>query len=131
MYTSSMQVYVGPYQNTRNQVHSVPDHSGLSEGQLVAVHCEESSTEPAIGVCLEVQEESLMVSWMKGSYTTQWKPWKRKEGRKNVDWVDIVPKSSIILFDFAFTQTGHLRKTTIEHLQHAYSCIKQQTPIEQ
>ena len=116
-----MQVYVGSYRGNRDPVNSVSDCSGLLEGQLVAVYCEGSATEPSIGLCLEVQDSNLVVSWMKGSYSTRWTPWKVRKGRRNVDWVDTIPKSSVILYDFTLTPTGYLRKTTVEHLKHAYT----------
>ena len=53
-----------------------------------------------------------------------WKIAKRRDTRnkhKFVEWKDIIPKTSIILFDFELTSTGRLRKATTEHLQKLYS----------
>ena len=119
-----VQVYVGTYRGNKSQVNAVSGYSGLSAGQLVAVHCEQTTTQPSIGMCLQVDDNNVTVSWMKGNYSTRWTPWKVRKGRKNVDWIDTIPTSSIMLYDFTLTPTGHLRKTTIEHLQSAYSCLQ-------
>ena len=89
----------------------------------MAVRCEGCSTEPAIGRCISIQNSSIKVHWLQGSYSTSWKPWRLRQGRTSVDWEDEIPKSSILLYDFELTQSGHLRKRTIEHLKSAYSEI--------
>ena len=116
-----MQVYTGSYRLQHHGVTSVQDLSGLSKGVLVAVLCEGNSLEPAIGTCIGVHQDTITVQWLKGSYSTAWKPWKIKEGRKNVDWNDEIPKSAVLLYDFELTKTGHLRKRTIEHLKASYN----------
>ena len=37
--------------------------------------------------------------------------------RKKFEWKDIIPKSSIILFEFKLTSNNHLRKLTVDHLK--------------
>ena len=114
-------MYTGTYRASCNEVKCVEDTSSLCVGDLVAVHCEESSSEPAIATCLSIGESKIKVKWMKGSYSSSWKAWTLREGRKNADCVDEIPKSAILLYSFELTQTGHLRKRTIEHLKSAYS----------
>ena len=65
---------------------------------------------------------------MEGGYTKAWRVAKQldpKNCRKKFDWKDIVPKSSIILFDFKLTSNNHLRKLTVDHLKKAYLELKQ------
>ena len=57
---SPSQVYIGPYRSCQVEVHTVRDLSGLKEGQLVAVHCEEG-TEPAIARIRTIDEDTLNV----------------------------------------------------------------------
>ena len=55
-------------------------------------------------------------------------PWKIRDPenrRKIIDWVDTIPKNSIILFAFELTQKGHLRKCTVAKLQEEYSTLKE------
>ena len=94
--------------------------SGIHAGQLVAVHLQDSSDEPAIGRVLEVEDRELRIQWMKGTYTSAWKPWTVWQGRKNVAWEDSVPRSSILLYDFELSTAGRLRKPTVGHLKEAY-----------
>ena len=35
--------------------------------------------------------------------------------------MEVIPKASIILYDFELTATGHNKKATIEHLQKLYT----------
>ena len=113
-------MYIGPYRKQQVEVHTVRDLSGIKEGQLVAIHCQED-TEPAIAKITEMSENSVDLIWLKGEYSTAWAPYVLYEGRKKVDWVDKVPKSSIILYGFELTKHRHLRKATIiEHLKKAY-----------
>ena len=114
-----LQVYIGPYRNRQVEVHAVRDLSGIKVGQLVAIHCQEG-TEPAIAKITAMDEDSVDVIWLKGEYSTSWAPYILYEGRKKVEWVDKLPKSSIILYGFELTKYRHLRKTTIEHLKKAY-----------
>ena len=80
-----------------------------------------------IGTCTQVFEEDIEIAWMEGTYTTGWRPWKIRDPqnrRKTIQWTDHVPKVSIILFDFAYTSTNHLRKATIQHLKKEYARLK-------
>jgi len=70
--------------------------------------------------CTQVFDKDIEITWMEGTYTTSWKPWKIRDPqnhRKTIQWTDHVPKDSIILFDFALTSTNHLRKATVQHLK--------------
>ena len=94
---------------------------------MLAIYCENSDQEPAIASCLGIREDCLEVIWYEGSYTTSWKPWRirdPKNRRKIIDWTDTIPKSSVILFAFELTRTGHLRKTTIIKLKEEYSKLQ-------
>ena len=96
----------------------------LKEGHLVAVLCEETTTEPLIGEVRSLAEDKIEIAWLKGSYTTAWTTWVLYEGRKKVEWRDSIPKTSVILYDFELTKTKHLRKATITHLKRAYEQLR-------
>ena len=102
-----LQVYIGPYRNRQVEVHTVRDLSGIKVGQLVAIHCQEG-TEPAIAKITVMDEDSVHVIWLKGEYSTAWAPYILYEGRKKVERVDKLPKSSIILYGFELTKHCHL-----------------------
>ena len=93
----------------------------------MAVFCENYSTEPAIGKCIQIDNDTIEILWMEGSYTSPWKPWKvrdPKNRRKTIDWTDSIPKLSIVLFGFILTSNNHLRKKTIDCLKQEYSKIR-------
>ena len=117
-------MYTGSYRNPSSTVSSilnVEDTDTIEKGQLVALNVENSHLRPLIAKVLEAKAETIDVVWLEGSYSKSWKVAKKKEGRTLVDWIDSVPKSSVILFDFQLTKTERLRKATIEHLKEAYT----------
>ena len=66
---------------------------------------------------------------MEGTCTSAWKLWKvldDKKRQKLMNWTDIIPKMSIILFEFTLTTTDHLRKVTIQRLKEEYHKLKLQ-----
>ena len=84
-----MQVYIGSHRLSTCQIRRVKDHSGLREDQLVAVNTVEKEGKPAIGRVLKVREMDVVVQWMKGGYSSSWKPWTLRKGKKIVPWEDI------------------------------------------
>jgi len=77
----------------------IEDISDLKAGQTVAVYCDNYSREPVIGNCTQVFDKDIEISWMEGTYTTSWKPWKIRDPqnhRKTIQWTDHVQKDSII-----------------------------------
>ena len=119
------QVYTGSYQSNTHEVKCVNDLSGLEVGHNVAVHVEDCELEPAIAVVLHMSGDTIHVKWLQGTYTSAWKPWMLREGRKKVYWEDDIPKKSVILYDFSLGKNGHLRKSTTAHLKELYESIKQ------
>ena len=76
---------------------------------------------------LKIEESEIKIVWLEGAYNKSWKVAKTrdpKNKRKLIDWMDTIPKSSVILFDFEFITTNHLRKKTVEHLKKAYAEIR-------
>ena len=95
----------------------------IEKGQLVAFNVENCHLRPLIARVTDVDDDTMDVLWLDGGYNKAWKIAKKREGRAMVDWVDNVPKSSVILFDFQLTSKNRLRKATIEHLKEAYNKI--------
>ena len=126
MYVHLLQVYTGSYRQqnttTRNVI-NVEDLNMIEKGQLVALNVENCDLRPLIARVTDVDDDTMDVLWLDGGYNKAWKIAKKREGRAMVDWVDSVPKSSVILFDFQLTSKNRLRKATIEHLKEAYNKI--------
>ena len=103
------------------------EHIVLQPGHFVAVFCENSATEPEIACCTKVNESEAQIVWYKGTYTSQWKPWRirdPKNQRKFIEWTDTISMSSIILYAFQLTPKLHLKKTTAERLKSDYAKLK-------
>jgi len=75
-----------------------------------------------------IKQDNVEVLWMEGGYTKTWRVVKQLDHnnhRKKFEWKDIIPKSSIILFEFKLTSNNHLRKLTVVHLKKTYLELKQ------
>ena len=84
--------------------------------------------EPLVAIVEGIKQENEEVVWMEGGYTNAWRVAKQldpKNRRKKFDWKDIVPKASIILFDFKLTSNTHLTKLTVDRLKKTYLELKQ------
>ena len=89
--------------------------------------CENCELEPLDAIVERIKQDNVQVVWMEGGYKA-WRVAKQldpKNRRKKFDWKDIVPKSSVTLFDFKLTSNNHLRKLTVDHLKKAYLELKQ------
>ena len=82
---------------------------------------------PLDAIVERIKQDNVEVVWMEGGYKS-WRVAKQldpKNRRKKFDGKDIVPKSSIILFDFKATSNNHLTKLTVDRLKKAYLELKQ------
>ena len=127
-FASLMQVYTGSYKSlaTKRHILGVSDLSGLREGHLVAINVAETNKQPSIAKCTKINGGWVDIIWMRGSYTSCWKPWTIRKGKKMVEWEDSIPIESIFLYDFDLTPNGHLRKQTINHIKSTYTSIEEE-----
>ena len=117
-------MYLGSYQAPLNLVTTVESTEDLDIGHLVAVHCEDCPTEPAIGEVMELGRDNVQIKWLKGTYSTSWEYYKipdERDRRRKVNWEQNIPRSSILLYNFQLTKTKHLRKKTISKLKELYA----------
>ena len=80
----------------------------------MAVFCENYSTEPAIGKCIQIDNDIIEILWMEGSYTSSWKPWKVRDPKNQRK--QSIGRTALFhnyLFGFLLTSNNHLRKKTI------------------
>ena len=117
-------MYTGSYRrpgSTSRHVLDVENLNSLEVGQLVALNVINCNLRPLLAKIMKVHSCDLDIVWLEGSYTRPVS--KKKEGRTMVDWIDTVPKSAVILFDFQLTATNMLRKATIQHLKETYNTL--------
>ena len=100
-------MYTESYRNTSSTVRSILDvesTDSIEKGQLFALNVENCHFWPVIAKVLEIKAETIDIVWLEGSYCKPWKVAKKKQGHVLVEWIDSVPKSSVLLFDFQFTK---------------------------
>ena len=103
---------------------TVADTTGLSEGSLVAILCENCEKEPLICRVAKIYTDDVDIVWLEGEYNKGWKTARHRDPSNRsrmVDWKDTIPKPSILLFDFELTANKHLRRATVEHLKKLYA----------
>lgn len=113
-------MYTGPYKRPKGSQRDIIEGAMLEDlnvGDLVAVQCDHYDDLPQIAKVLGVTTDTIEVEWYGGSWTTVWKPVKRRDGRHLIPWAEIIPKSCVKLFDFSLTETGKLTK---QRLKEAY-----------
>ncbi|KAJ8018149.1 hypothetical protein HOLleu_44018 [Holothuria leucospilota] len=114
------QVTIGVQGKQQKGVARVNDYSSVEEGMLVAVHCEQTEGRPHIGRVSMVGMDEVEVEWLRGSWTGGWHPWTIEQNGRKKPYSSVVPKKALILWDFALTQGGRLRKDTISELKSKY-----------
>lgn len=93
----------------------------VAVGDLIAVQTEVEADAPWIAKVVDVFDHEVGIVWMEGSYSSQWKVAKVKNGKKVVDWKDKVSRESIVLCGFDFTPSSRLKKKTVKELKELYS----------
>jgi hypothetical protein len=61
----------------------------------------------------------MVLHWFVGTYRGPWRPCKRREGRKYVDWVETVPLASV-LFTVSLSKAFRLSNATVLKLKVAH-----------
>lgn len=95
-------------------------HSQPSVGEYVALKLPQYPEQPQIGKVLGIKETTVKVDWMKGGYTTAWKPYLLKKGRVLVHWEEEVDKKFILPGTIEFTKSMRLTSSSVCHLRTAY-----------
>jgi len=88
---------------------------------LVAIVSGQYVERPLLAKVKEIMEDDkILVTWLDGRWTTSWKVLKKREGRSNVEWTEVIEKNDVVLFDFELTSGGKLRLSTIRELKRVY-----------
>ena len=64
---------------------------------MIAVQTEVEVDAPGIAKVVDVYDHEVGIVWIEGSYSSQWKVAKVKNGKKVMDWNDKVSRESIVL----------------------------------
>ena len=93
----------------------------------IAIYCQDCPTEPSIGETTNLFGEEIELKWMEGTYSTVWtycRICSDSDKRRRVEWVQKVPRSSILLYGFELTKGKHLKKNTVIKLKELYSKLR-------
>ncbi|XP_068753053.1 uncharacterized protein [Montipora capricornis] len=119
------EVYAGAYKNPRvisSRVNKVTDHlSALKEDVFVAVNIEGYKKIPVLGKVRSVDASTFELEYWRGTWKTEWKPWKLSNGDT---WTDILPKSCILLVAFVFDEKNKLPHETYKYLKETYKTLR-------
>jgi len=85
---------------------------------LVALDMETYRERPLIGEVKATSKDVVTIAWYSGSWTTSWKPAKKREGQKFIPWLEDV-------FDFSLTERKKLRSHSIRHLKEHYGMAQE------
>ena len=78
---------------------------------------------PQLGQVLEVKEEKVTIKWFDGTWSSKWKVYTYKDGRKTVAWVESLPIDDIIEGKIELTKSGSLPKATKDKLRQLYNSL--------
>ena len=101
-------------------VTEVDNYSSVAEDSLVAVHLEDKDGRPFIAKVVTMNDDSVLVHWMKGSWTGPWQMWSHGVGKKAKPYTSCIPTSSLILWNFSFTNSNKLKNATRLNLKMKY-----------
>ena len=117
-------MYSGRYKNPQTlaaRVNEVENPlQALKENVFVAVHIQDYNKPPVLGKVTAVHEEdsSFDLEYWKGTWKTEWKPWKLSNGEV---WTDNLPNSCVLLVDFQFDKNNKLSHETYKYLKDKYN----------
>ena len=92
----------------------------IHSAQVVALKCPQYSERPQIGRVLSVDGQNVNLLWFDGAWTTQWKEYKYKVGKKICTWEEQVSLNDIIMTNIKLTKTMRLTSDTKNKLQELY-----------
>ena len=93
------------------------------EGEIVALRCVKYNERPQLGQVLEVKKEKATIKWFDGTWSSEWKVYNYKDGRKTLAWVETLPINDIIAGKIELTKSGSLPKVTKDKLRQIYNSL--------
>ena len=87
---------------------------------MIAVQTEVEADAPGIAKVVDVYDHEVGIVWMEGSYSSQWKVAKVKNGKKVMDWNDSFKRINRLVW-IEFTALLRLKRKTVKELKELYS----------
>lgn len=107
----------------------VDDFSTVQIGDIAAVNLIDTTKRPYLGTVVKVHEDDVSISWLKGSWTGEWKQWTCGSGPKLQPYTSTIPKQSLLLWGFALTNKKRLPKKIVLELKERYASTDEEREL--
>ncbi|XP_073322109.1 nipped-B-like protein A isoform X2 [Pagrus major] len=88
---------------------------------VIALWCPKYKDRPQIARVVQKTSNGYSIHWMAGSYSGPWAEAKKRDGRKQVPWVDTIKESDIIFKKIALTSNHKLSNKVVQTLRSLYA----------
>uniref|UniRef100_A0A8D3BAM8 Nipped-B protein n=1 Tax=Scophthalmus maximus TaxID=52904 RepID=A0A8D3BAM8_SCOMX len=88
---------------------------------VIALCCPKYKDRPQIARVINKTSSGYSIHWMAGSYSGPWAEAKKRDGRKQVPWVDTIKESDIIYKKIALTSNHKLSNKVVQTLRSLYA----------
>ncbi|KAM7392066.1 hypothetical protein PAMP_022705 [Pampus punctatissimus] len=88
---------------------------------VIALCCPKYKDRPQIARVIQKTSSGYSIHWMAGSYSGPWADAKKRDGRKQVPWVDTIKESDIIYKKIALTSNHKLSNKVVQTLRSLYA----------
>ncbi|XP_044051406.1 nipped-B-like protein A isoform X3 [Siniperca chuatsi] len=88
---------------------------------VIALCCPKYKDRPQIARVIQKTSIGYSIHWMAGSYSGPWAEAKKRDGRKQVPWVDTIKESDIIYKKIALTSNHKLSNKVVQTLRSLYA----------
>ncbi|XP_030271805.1 nipped-B-like protein A isoform X1 [Sparus aurata] len=88
---------------------------------VIALWCPKYKDRPQIARVVQKTSNGYSIHWMAGSYSGPWAEAKKRDGRKQVPWVDTIKESDIIYKKIALTSNHKLSNKVVQTLRSLYA----------
>ena len=87
---------------------------------MVALCCTKYNERPQLGQVLKVEKDKATIKWFDGTWSSKWKVYDYRDGRKTVAWIETLPVTDIISGKIELTKSGLISKATKDKLKELY-----------
>ncbi|KAM3849815.1 nipped-B-like protein B [Diretmus argenteus] len=87
---------------------------------VIALCCPKYKDRPQIARVIQKSSNGYSIHWMAGSYSGPWADAKKRDGRRQVPWVDTIKESDIIYKKIALTSNHKLSNKVVQTLRSLY-----------
>ncbi|KAL2091754.1 hypothetical protein ACEWY4_011552 [Coilia grayii] len=93
----------------------------VEPNDVVAILCPQYKDRPQIARVVQKTSGGYSIHWMTGAYNSPWTEAKRREGRKQVPWLDTIKESDIIYKKLPLTASKKLTHKVAQTLRTLYA----------